>query len=96
MFPTPRYPPLREKSTLLIRLRFRLNPGKLEKTVMEGRCINLMALSVASDVIDKISDVGLNLRVETDVVRFRTIFSGFGRAEVRRFARLRKKMRPVF
>ena len=73
---------------LLMRFRFRLNPGKLEKTVMEGKCISLIALSVASDVIDRISDVGLNFRVDTDVVRFKTIFSGFGICEVNRFARL--------
>ena len=65
-----------------------MNPGKLEKTVMEGKCISLIALSVASDVIDRISDVGLNFRVDTDVVRFKTIFSGFGVCEVNRFARL--------
>ena len=74
-----------------MRFRFKLNPGKLEKTVMEGKCMSLIALSVASDVIDRISDVGLNLRDDTDVVRFKTIFSGLGLDDVSRFARLWKK-----
>ena len=60
----------------------------MEAYAMEGKCISLIALSVASDVIDRISDVGLNFRVDTDVVRFKTIFSGFGVCEVNRFARL--------
>jgi hypothetical protein len=55
---------------------------------MDGKCISFMALSVISDVIERISDVGLNLSVAIDVVRLRTIFSGVGLVEVNKLARL--------
>ena len=45
-------------------------------TVMEGTCASLIAFSFNSECMASISDVGLNLRPATEVVRFRMAFSG--------------------
>jgi len=72
---------------------FRLcaKPGKLEKTVMEGVWSSLTELSWTSEDMAKISEVGLNLTELTDVVKLRTIFSGFGRVEFINSERLEKR-----
>ena len=74
----------------LTRLKLKFGPGKFEKTDMEGVWSSLSALSAASDDMARISDVGLNLTECTEVVKFRTIFSGLGRVELIRVARLKK------
>ncbi len=52
---------------------------------------NLSALSVASEDMARISEVGLNLTEDTEVVKLRTIFSGLGREELIRVERLKQK-----
>ena len=71
------------------RFRFKFCPGKFEKTDIDGKCMSFSALSVASDVIERISDVGLNLTEATEVVKLRTIFSGLGLVEFIKSPRLK-------
>ena len=75
------------------RLKLKFDPGKFEKTDMEGVWSSLSALSVASEDMARISEVGLNLTEATEVVKLRTIFSGLGRVELMRVERLKKKFK---
>ena len=45
---------------------------------MDGKCNNLTALSLTSEAMANISELGLNLTDEILVVKFKTIFSGLG------------------